>query len=73
MRYVDLQVNGYGGVDFNSDSLTAQSLRAACELLRDDGVAGILATIITDAIDRMTARLAQDRPISARQTRSCAN
>ena len=24
-RYLDLQVNGYGGVDFNTDGLTAGS------------------------------------------------
>ena len=55
--YVDLQLNGYKGVDFNSDDLTADACHAACEKLRDDGVSGILATIITDSLDRMTARL----------------
>lgn len=55
--YIDLQVNGYAGVDFNSDDLTAEPLHAACERLRADGVAGILATIITDDVQRMCARL----------------
>jgi N-acetylglucosamine-6-phosphate deacetylase len=54
----DLQVNGYGGVDFNKDDLTAEELHLACERLRADGVAGILATIITEDISRMTLRLA---------------
>jgi N-acetylglucosamine-6-phosphate deacetylase len=58
-RYVDLQVNGYAGVDFNQDDLPAADLHRACELLREDGVAGILATIITDELPRMTARLAR--------------
>ena len=53
----DLQVNGYGGVDFNSHGLDAPALRAACERLQADGVSGILATIITDHLDVMEARL----------------
>ena len=57
--YVDLQVNGYGGVDFNGDDLSADSLHAACQRLVADGVAGVLATVITDEIDRMAARLAR--------------
>ena len=57
--FIDLQVNGYGGIDFNSDDLTADRLHAACEHLRRDGVEAILATIITDSLDAMTARLAR--------------
>ncbi|MCC6680435.1 MAG: N-acetylglucosamine-6-phosphate deacetylase [Phycisphaeraceae bacterium] len=57
--YLDLQVNGYAGVDFNGDDLTAESLHHACEALRRDGNAGVLATIITDRIDVMCRRLAK--------------
>jgi N-acetylglucosamine-6-phosphate deacetylase len=56
--YFDLQVNGYGGVDFNQDDLTPEGLDTACRRLEADGVAGILATIITDQIDVMAGRLA---------------
>jgi N-acetylglucosamine-6-phosphate deacetylase len=56
-QYVDLQVNGYAGVDFNQDALAETDLHLACERLREDGVAGVLATIITDELPRMTARL----------------
>ena len=56
-NYVDLQVNGYAGVDFNSDGLTAEMLHSACQRLRSDGMAGILATIITAAPENMLARL----------------
>ena len=56
--YVDLQVNGYAGVDFNSDALTAAELHHACERLDADGVAAFLATIITDDIAAMCRRLA---------------
>ena len=55
--YFDLQVNGYGGVDFNQDELTADALHDACARLENDGVAGILATVITEDLDRMCGRL----------------
>jgi N-acetylglucosamine-6-phosphate deacetylase len=55
--YFDLQVNGYGGVDFNTDHLTAEDLHTACRRLQEGGVAGILATIITEKMDLMVARL----------------
>jgi len=57
MRFFDLQVNGYGGVDFNQDELRAEDLHAACERLAADGVEGILATIITESLDKMANRL----------------
>jgi len=58
-QYVDLQVNGCAGVDFNSDSLMAEDMHKACEAIRDSGVVGILATVITDQIDVMSARLSR--------------
>ncbi len=56
---IDLQVNGYAGVDFNSDDLSPDELHDVCQRLTADGVAGILATIITDTIDRMSNRLSR--------------
>ena len=55
--FFDLQVNGYGGVDFNRDGLTAQDLHNACKRLRADGVEGMLATIITDDLPLMVGRI----------------
>src|SRR5215210_156961 len=55
--YFDLQVNGYAGVDFHSDDLTADELRRVCTAMRADGVAGFLATIITDHLPVMEHRL----------------
>lgn len=55
--YFDLQVNGYGGVDFNQDDLTASQLHTACQRLAADGVAGILATLITETVPRLCKRL----------------
>ena len=57
MQFVDLQVNGYAGVDFNADDLSAEQLHLACQRLREDGVAGILATIITADLPTMASRL----------------
>ncbi len=57
--YFDLQVNGYGGVDFNSDGLGSADLHRACQALQADGVAGVLATIMTEDIEVMSARLAR--------------
>ena len=69
--YVDLQVNGYADVDFNADVLDAEKVAAVCRRLREDNVAGILATVITADIDAMCRRLAnihrvreQDRSIA---------
>lgn len=43
----DFQVNGFAGVDFQSDTLTAADLRRAVDALARDGVAGIFLTLIT--------------------------
>lgn len=56
---LDLQVNGYAGVDFNSDAVTPAEVHAACVALREDGVDAILATIITADLDAMARRLAK--------------
>jgi N-acetylglucosamine-6-phosphate deacetylase len=56
-HFFDLQVNGYAGVDFNQDDLSAEHLHHACEALARDGVDSILATIITEQIDKMASRI----------------
>ncbi len=57
--YFDLQVNGYGGVDFNGDDLPADQFQLACEHLDRDGAEGVLATIITGDLEAMRRRLAR--------------
>src|SRR5579875_657796 len=57
MGYFDLQLNGYAGVDFNGDDLNRADLQAVCQRLQDQGVAGVLATIVTDSVPVMEARL----------------
>lgn len=56
-RCVDLQVNGYAGVDFNADDLTPDAIHVACQRMQNDGVDAALATIITAELDAMTRRL----------------
>lgn len=56
--FVDLQVNGYAGVDFNQDALTPQAFHRACAQMEADGVSSFLGTIITDGADAMCHRLA---------------
>ena len=54
---LDLQVNGFVGVDFNADGLSADALSKACRALREKGTGEILATVITADIDAMCRRL----------------
>ena len=58
MKPFDLQVNGYAGTDFCSSSLNAEQFHDACRALVDDGVDGILATLITDSVESLGAKLA---------------
>ena len=53
----DLQVNGYAGTDFCSSSLNAEQLHHACRALADDGVDGVLATLITDDLQNLVSKL----------------
>jgi N-acetylglucosamine-6-phosphate deacetylase len=57
MGFFDLQVNGFGGCDFNAEHLHAQSIEAISERLLQEGVDGILVTLITDSIPSMARRL----------------
>ena len=56
---LDLQLNGYKGIDFNADDLGLDAMRQACDAVRRDGGGRMLATIITDRLDLMTARIAR--------------
>jgi N-acetylglucosamine-6-phosphate deacetylase len=74
-NFFDLQVNGYAGIDFNADDLDPARIATACERLEQDGVAAILATVITAEIDQMCrrigviARAVQESPAVARVIR----
>ncbi len=59
MKYCDLQVNGAFGVDFNSEDLTLDQFRFACNHLVRIGVTDFLPTIITDSIPEMCRRISK--------------
>ena len=39
-EWIDLQINGYGGVDFNAPGLTVEQVVSVTERLEQDGTAG---------------------------------
>jgi N-acetylglucosamine-6-phosphate deacetylase len=51
----DLQVNGFGGIDFNAPDLTADRVDEALERMRRTGVTRCLPTLITSSLDRFAA------------------
>jgi N-acetylglucosamine-6-phosphate deacetylase len=57
MGFFDLQVNGFAGVDFNSGHLDGECVEAMSARLLDQGVDGILVTLITDSLSSMAGRL----------------
>ncbi|MCA9182968.1 MAG: hypothetical protein KDA51_16010, partial [Planctomycetales bacterium] len=46
---IDLQVNGYVGVDFNDPQTTREAILHAAQAMRGHSVAAALPTIITGA------------------------
>ena len=50
---VDLQVNGFAGVDFNSPGITAQTMQIAFEAMLASGVTTCLPTLITASEQRL--------------------
>src|SRR5207248_4908465 len=59
----DLQINGYGGVDFQQDDLSLEDLISAARTLRVAGCARFLLTLITDDWPTLTARLGHLREL----------
>jgi N-acetylglucosamine-6-phosphate deacetylase len=51
----DLQVNGFGGIDFNGTDLTADLVSEALECMRATGVTRCLPTLVTSPFDRFAA------------------
>lgn len=51
--YVDIQVNGYMGVDFNDPTTNLQQLQASAHSMLTDGVVSALPTVITAEIETM--------------------
>jgi N-acetylglucosamine-6-phosphate deacetylase len=56
--FLDLQVNGFAGVDFNNPDCTPEQLQHATDRLRATGVTRYLPTLVTSTLERF-ARCAQ--------------
>ena len=52
--FFDIQVNGFGGVDFNSPGVTPEQIHSILPELRATGVTRFLPTLITASLDRFT-------------------
>ncbi len=52
--FVDLQVNGFAGIDFNDPALTTDQIAAAAAAMRGTGVTQFLATLISAPLDRFS-------------------
>ena len=63
----DLQVNGFGGIDFNAPDLTRDRAAEALDRMLETGVTRCLPTLITSSFDRFaaSARVLADLPHSA--------
>ncbi|MCE9589644.1 MAG: N-acetylglucosamine-6-phosphate deacetylase [Planctomycetes bacterium] len=54
---IDIQINGYAGIDFNGDLLNEAQLKIVADKLVAGGVRAILVTLITDDVEKIEARL----------------
>ena len=45
--WIDLQINGYAGVDFNAPGLTVEAVKEVTDRLASDGTAGFMPTLVT--------------------------
>jgi len=46
--FIDLQVNGYSGINFNDPEISVEEILEAAEILQNKGTAGFLPTITTN-------------------------
>jgi len=53
--WIDLQVNGYAGVDYNSPTTPIEEIARSIEAQRKSGVTRLLPTVITGDLDQMAA------------------
>jgi N-acetylglucosamine-6-phosphate deacetylase len=63
---LDLQINGYGGIDFQQDNIPLADLITATRKLRSAGCGRYLLTLITDEWPRLILRLRHLRELRQR-------
>ena len=56
-KWVDLQINGYGGIDFNAGGLTVDKVKEVTRRLAADGTAVYLPTFVTGDPDMVLANI----------------
>jgi N-acetylglucosamine-6-phosphate deacetylase len=56
-NFIDLQINGCWGIDFNAAELSQHDWHLACKQLNDVGTSEFLPTIITDSLDSMVTKI----------------
>lgn len=56
--FVDIQVNGFAGVDYNSPETPAEDIARSIDVQRSTGVSRLLPTVITGSAENMTGALA---------------
>ena len=64
--FVDLQINGYQGVDFSRPDLTVEGVESVAGAVRAQGTAAFLHTVVTAAVDSFRRNL----PILGQAVRS---
>src|SRR5260370_1371923 len=55
--FVDVQVNGFAGVDYNSPGTSLEEVDRSVDVIHSTGVARFLPTVITGPADDMVAAL----------------
>ena len=55
--FVDLQINGCHGIDFNVTNLSQQAWAFACTKLFESGTSRFLPTVITDSLEAMVGKI----------------
>ena len=65
--FVDLQVNGFLGVDFSSPDLIEADFVRACRALLAQGTAAFLPTVITSSLDTYARNLPLMAAVMARE------
>ena len=60
---VDLQINGFAGIDFQQDELTAEELLTSVRGLRTSGCTQFFLTLVTDVWTRLLARVRRIRAL----------
>lgn len=68
---VDLQINGFAGVDFQQDNLDQEQLLLAVRALRQSGCGRFLLTLVTDDWPKLMERLQHFRSLREHSVELC--